>query len=149
VLRIGATVFKPRDFVKTLREEVFSSGAPLEKKYEVYVSKLYSYILDSIRSSSLLKLSTQAFIHEVCRSTSIDVLGVDVVPETFPYSVEELVEQVFRATHRVVSERVEELVKKGAVWPTKDEVTRYAKLKALEILAHCFEEALTRLGVRE
>lgn len=135
-----------RRFFEELREESFSSGRDTEHRLQIWVSKLYSLVLDALKDPRT-KSSIERFIQKTCREISMATLEADIVPEKFPLSVDELIEVITKAVHKVVKEKVEEYVNKGLVEPTADSIAKFAKIKALEILGTCFESSLIKLGV--
>jgi hypothetical protein len=138
--------FVNREFFEKLRADSFDSGRDTERRLQIWVSKLYSLVIDALKDPRT-RNSIERFVQKTCREISMAALGADIIPEKFLLSVDELVEVVTKAVHRVVKERVEEYVGKGLVEPTTDSVTRFAKIKTLEVLGTCFEFSLIRLGV--
>jgi len=142
----GANRFVGRDFFERLREESFSSGRSSEERLQSWVSRLYSLLLSTLRDP-LTRSSIEHFVQGVCRDVSMEVLGVDLVPQSFPLSVDELVRSVSTAVQKVIKEKVDEYVNRGLVEPTSDSVARFSRVKTLEVLGACFEHSLIRLGV--
>jgi hypothetical protein len=138
--------FVNRGFFEKLRVDSFDSGRDTEHRLQIWVSKLYSLVLDALKDPRT-RNSIERFVQKTCREAFMAALGADIIPEKFPLSVDELIEVISKAMHKVVKERVEEYVGKGLVEPTTDSVTRFAKIKTLEILGTCFESSLIRLGV--
>jgi uncharacterized membrane-anchored protein YjiN (DUF445 family) len=138
--------FVNREFFEKLRADSFDSGRDTEHRLQIWVSKLYSLVLDALKDPRT-KSSIERFIQKTCREISMAALEADIIPEKFPLSVDELIEIISKAVHRVVKEKIEEYVSKGLVEPTTDSVARFAKIKTLEVLGTCFESSLIRLGV--
>jgi hypothetical protein len=138
--------FANREFFERLRAESFDSGRDTEKRLQVWVSKLYSLVLDALSDPST-SLSIERFIQKACRQIFMQSLGVDIIPEKFSLLVEELIKVVSDAVQKVVKERVEEYINKGLIEPTTDSIAKFARIKTLEILGTCFEHSLIRLGV--
>jgi hypothetical protein len=142
----GANRFVGRDFFEKLRGESFSSARGSEERLQSWVSRLYSLLLSMLRDP-LTRGSIERFVQGVCRDISVKMLGVDLVPQSFPLDVDELVRSVSTAVQKVIKEKVDEYVNEGLVEPTSDSVVTFSRVKTLEVLGTCFEHSLIRLGV--
>ncbi|MCI4437759.1 MAG: hypothetical protein JHC33_13215 [Ignisphaera sp.] len=137
-----------RSFFDQVREEAESVSRDSMQRLRAWVNRLYGMLL-SILSDPQLRASVERLAQKMCRDVSMRVLNADVVPEHFPLKIDELVQKVFTAVHRIVSdpEHLKQLVEQGAVEPTTDAVREYAMRVSYEILGACLEATLVRVGV--
>jgi len=147
-LEVGVNRFVPRSFFDQVREESASVSRDSMQRLRVWVSKLYSLLL-GVLSDPQLGASVERLAQKMCRDVSMRVLNADVVPEHFPLKIDELVQKLFTAVYKAVSdpENLRQLVEQGAVEPTTDAVKSYAMRLAYEILGACLEATLIRVGV--
>jgi uncharacterized membrane-anchored protein YjiN (DUF445 family) len=147
-LEVGVNRFVSRSFFDQIREESASVSRDSMQRLRAWVSRLYSLLL-GILSDPQLRASVERLAQKMCRDVSMRVLNADVIPEHFPLRIDELVQKVFTAVHKVVSdpENLRQLVEQGAVEPTADSVRSYAMRLSYEILGTCLEATLVKVGV--
>jgi hypothetical protein len=147
-LEVGVNRFVSRSFFDQVREESASVSRDSMQRLRAWVSRLYSLLL-GVLSDPQLGASVERFAQKMCRDVSMRILNVDVVPEHFPLKIDELVQKLFTAVYRAVSdpENLRQLVEQGVVEPTTDAVKSYAMRLSYEILGACFEATLIRVGV--
>jgi hypothetical protein len=145
-LEAGVNRFVSRSFFEQLREA--SASMDSMQRLRSWVSRLYSLLL-GVLSDPQLRASAERFVQRVCREVSMQVLKADVIPERFPLRVDELVQKMFTAVHKVVSdpENLKELAEQGLAEPTADGIKSYSMKLTYEVLGTCFETALMRIGV--
>jgi hypothetical protein len=142
----GANRFVNREFFVRLRDESFAGGRSSEDRLQGWVSRLYSLVMSALRDP-LTRGSVERFVQNMCRDVSMKMLGVDLVPQSFPLNVDELVRSIDTAVQRVIKEKIDDYIGKGLVEPTSDSIARFSRVKTLEVLGTCFEDVLVRLGV--
>jgi len=147
-LEVGVNKFVSRSFFEQLREEAASVSRDSMQRLRAWVSRLYSMLLDVLRDPQL-RASAQRYVQKVCREVSMQVLKADIIPERFPLDVDELIQSVFTAVHRAVSdpENMKRLIEQGLAEPTTDGIRSYSMKLTYEILGACFEAAIMRIGV--
>jgi len=145
-LEAGVNRFVSRSFFDQLREA--SATMDSMQRLRSWVSRLYGLLL-GILSDPQLGASVERLAQKVCRDVSMKALNADVIPEHFPLKIDELVQKVFTAVYKVVSdpENLKQLVEQGAVVATTDSVKDYSMRLAHEILGVCLEATLIRVGV--
>jgi hypothetical protein len=145
---VGVNRFVSRSFFDRLREESASVSRDSMQRLRAWVSRLYSLLL-GVLSDPQLRASAERFVQKVCREVSMQVLKADVIPERFPLKVDELVQRVYTAVHRIVSdpENLKGLAEHGLAEPTADGIKSYAMRLTYEVLGTCFETALAKIGV--